>query len=432
MARLYDVVVWGATGFTGRLVCEHLAMHYQGRGVRWAVAGRNLTKLEKLKVDLAEINSSVSEVPILQATLDDPASLVALTQKTKVVVSTAGPYAQLGTQLVDACVKGGAHYCDITAEVGWMLDMIRTYETAALEKGVCIVHNCGYDSIPSDLTAFFAAKFIQEELNREAGHMDMVTKGQGGFSGGTIASGFGMLFDQPKAVLREVSQPYCLVPPGLPRGSDPPDSWNAQWVPPYGQWAAPGVMQFVNAPVVRKSAALLGYGSHFGYKEFAHVPGYIVAVPLVAMARFLFWVFITFKSIRRWVMRQVPQQGEGPSRTVMKKGFWRHLCYAQVHDSTPKEAGKGKASSTVLVESEHRHADPGYLSTSRLVLESALCLALEGERRNELGCQMAGFPTPAAAFGKVLIERLRKAGVTFRIKSIDGVPYQLKPGSFYA
>lgn len=432
MARLYDVVVWGATGFTGRLVCEHLAKHYKGRGVRWAVAGRNLTKLEKLRDDLSVINCSVSEVPILQARLDDPASLEALTETTKVVVSTAGPYAQLGTQLVAACVKGGAHYCDLTAEVGWMLDMIRTYEKAALEKGVCIVHNCGYDSIPSDLTAFFAAKFIQEELGREPAHMDMVTDGMGGWSGGTVASLFGMIFDEPEAVMKEIRQPYCLVPPGLPRGNDPPDSWNAQWVAATGQWAAPGVMQFVNAPVVRKSAALLGYGPHFGYKEFALVPGYIVAIPVVAVARFLMWLIVTFRVIRRWVTQRLPQQGEGPSRTVMENGFWRMKCYAQVHDSSPTELRKGKASNTVLVESEHLHADPGYLSTSRMVVEAALCLALEGERRKELGCQMAGFPTPAAAFGKVLVERLRKAGLIFRVKSIDGVPYQPKPGSFFA
>jgi short subunit dehydrogenase-like uncharacterized protein len=404
MDRKYEIVIYGATGFTGRLVAEYLLKTYGADGdVRWAMAGRSQSKLEQVAAELG-----ASGVPLLTANSDDKDSLAALVQSTKVLCTTVGPYALYGSGLVEACAQHGTHYCDLTGEVQWMQKMIATHQDAAAASGARIVHTCGFDSIPSDLGVLFLQNAMQEAHGVPATRIKYRAGGfSGGFSGGTLYSMINMFDEMAKdpTLRKTMSDPYSLNPPGSKRGTDVDEQTGAIYDEDFGRWTLPFVMAAINTRVVRRSNALLGYayGDDFNYDEATLAPkgqGAVVS-KLAALAMTAGSGAIAFKPTRALLNHWLPSPGEGPSPEQREKGYFDIELYG-VHPSDRSKDMKARVVGD---------RDPGYGSTSKMLGEAAVCLA-----KDELSCG-GGFWTPASAMGTALIERLHnKSGVTFTLE----------------
>jgi len=407
----FDVIVWGATGFTGRLVAEYLARTQGTHGARWALAGRDAAKLEQVRGSLVRLNPASAELPLLLADAKDAASLDALVSRTRVILTTVGPYARHGSELVAACVRNGTDYCDLTGEVQWMRKMIDAHHARARESGARIVHTCGFDSIPSDLGVLMLQDFMREH---HASHCDrirlVVTKMRGGISGGTAASALQTMEEvQADPALRRVlGNPHGLDPEPRRGRPEERDQLGVRYSEELGRWTGPFVMAAVNTRVVRRSNALLGYpwGQDFLYSEAASFPrGPKGLLTAVAMAGGLgaFFLAASVPALRRQLERRVlPAPGTGPSAEQRERGCFELLLL-----------GEGQAQGGGRVKLEGRVAaqgDPGYAATSRMLAESALCLAFD-PRASE-----GGVLTPASSMGMKLVERLRRAGMTFEVK----------------
>ncbi len=404
----HDVVVWGATGFTGELVAEYLLREEGvGKGLRWAIAGRDAAKLDAVRERLASQDPAAREIPILVANADDPASLRALAAQARVIATTVGPYARHGLPMVAACVAEGTDYCDITGEPQFMRASIDGYDAAAREAGVRIVHTCGFDSIPSDLGCLL----VQEHAIATRGAplprvRAYVRRMRGGASGGTIAS-MGELMAQAgdKKIRKILADPYSLLPADAPRGPRVSDFPAVSWDAEEGSWVAPFVMASTNGKVVRRSNALMAqrYGEDFQYQEvagfrpgprgFAGATAAMASVGGIATAMSIGWV-------RRFLLERVlPKPGEGPDAAARAAGRF------EFHVVGRDARGEG---ARVIVRGDK---DPGYGATSGMLAEAALCLALDRERLPE----RFGVLTPAAGLGVRLAERLPRAGVTFAV-----------------
>jgi len=257
--RKYDVIVWGATGFTGKWVAKHLFDQYSQKQLNWAIAGRNPVKLEKVR---EFIGDDLSSVDILLADSDEFDSLLEMVAQTKVIISTVGPYAYYGSELIEACVTKGTDYVDLCGEVPWMREMIDTYQSQAQQSGARIVHSCGFDSIPSDMGNYF----IQTQAHAEFGcYLQQVryslTKVKGGISGGTFASMLNIikLAVEDKQVRKLLLNPYSLNPDPSFNGVDGRDQSGAVFNKELNKWTAPFIMSAINTRIVRRSNALLGY-----------------------------------------------------------------------------------------------------------------------------------------------------------------------------
>lgn len=400
MSRPYDLILWGATGFTGQLVARYLHRSY-GDTLRWAIAGRNQSKLEQLRERL-----EAPTLPLLTGDSHDQASLEALAAQTKVICTTVGPYALHGSDLVAACVMQGTHYCDLTGEVQWMRRMIDQHHATAQAKGVKIVHTCGFDSIPSDL----GVMFLQQEAKARQGdyctHIGFRLKGaSGGFSGGTLASLNNVVSEAAKdrSVAGILADPYALNPEGERQGPDGPDQDRARYDALAKAYTAPFVMASINTRVVRRSHALQGYpyGRDFRYDE-ATLTGQGVMGQIAAWGMSMGMGLIqkaTPGTPIRWVMDTfLPQPGQGPSERAQEAGFFNVYLYGTLPNQD------------VLVGKVTGDRDPGYGSTSRMLAESAICLA-----QDELDTP-AGVLTPSVAMGEALRRRLEaRAGVRFEL-----------------
>ena len=406
--RTYDVVVFGATGFTGRLVAEYLLETYGANGdLRWAMAGRNQAKLEEVAAELG-----ATGVSLVTADSSDPDSLKQMVESTRVLCTTVGPYALYGNELVKACAEAGTHYCDLTGEVQWMRRMINAHQATAEASGARIVHTCGFDSIPSDLGVLFLQNAMREQHGVPATHIKYrAAETSGGFSGGTIYSMLNM-FDEvakDRSLMDVLKDPYSINPPGAPRGTDVNDQTGAVYDEDYGRWTLPFVMAAINTRVVRRSNALMdfAYGKDFNYDEavlFTEGAGGFKA-KLASTAMNMGTFVIAFKPTRAIAKRWLPEPGEGPSEEQRLNGFYTIYLYGVHPDDRSKD----------MVARVHGDRDPGYGSTAKMLAESAVCLA-----KDELSCG-GGFWTPASAMGTNLIDRLiAKAGLTFTIE--DGVP----------
>jgi short subunit dehydrogenase-like uncharacterized protein len=384
----FDLVVYGATGFTGRLVAEYLAQ--RGGPERIALAGRNPDKLAHVAADL-----DVSW-PMIVADASDPKSLQTLAESTKAVVTTVGPYMKYGLPLVDACAKAGTHYADLAGEVLFMRQSIERYDDIAKQTGARIVHACGFDSIPSDLGVYL----LHEAAEGELGETVMAVRwASGGFSGGTIASGIGQMeaAKQDPRLNKIMKDPYALTP-----GSAGRDGGDQIWVN-YEQvldsWTGPFLMAMINTRVVRRSNYLSGfsYGRDFRYKEVvATGPGWGGRLRATALATGTTGggLALSFGPTRAIASRFLPDPGEGPDRESREKGGFRVEFRSTLADGRvfgAEVVGKG---------------DPGYAATSRMLAESGLSLAAT---RGE-----GGVLTPSTAMGDDLVERLRFAGMTLR------------------
>jgi short subunit dehydrogenase-like uncharacterized protein len=401
--RELDVVLYGATGFVGKLTAEHLA-RAAGPDVRIGLGGRSREKLERVRDSLG---AAASDWPLVVADSGDANALAELAARTKAVATTVGPYRKYGLKLVDACASAGTHYADLTGEHLFMRDTIRQFDAPAKASGARIVHNCGFDSIPSDLGVLL--------LHEAAGELTdttlVVGRIRGGLSGGTIDSMRGTVDEvrSNRSLLKVLMDPYALSPDrsAEPDLGDEKDLAGAQHDPELGGWLGPFVMARINTRVVRRSNALLGwaYGRRFKYRE---VMGFGEGLKGRAMALGMagatggMAVGLALPPTR-WVMdRVLPDPGEGPSEDMVRNGFFE----IEVHARTP--------SGERWVCDVKATGDPGYGATSVMLGESALCLALDEERLPE----RAGVLTPATGIGVPLADRLRAAGQTLAVKKV--------------
>jgi len=369
MARPFDVVVFGASGFTGRLVCEHLLKRYSGGSVRWAMAGRSRDKLEQTKLALVKEQgcSGVDDVPILIADTNDAASLDAMTSQTSTVITTVGPYTYYGTPLVESSLRSSTHYCDLTGEIPWVRRNIKAYHKEADEKGVKIVHCCGFDSVPFDLGVHMLAKAMEKEGKKLDSVSTLMGSSLGGVSGGTVASGMAMS-GYPTDEVKAMSDPYCLDPPESTwKGEDKDESWWWGYNKDLKKHTYPFIMASCNTRVVRRSNALLGhaYGENFKYNEECEASGWMSAVAASA-AMGVAKAMIGFSFLQPVLKLVVPKVGEGPSRDLQMKGYWNL-----------RMVGKSEDGSTQLLGKIGGKNDPGYYDTARMLLECALAMALQ-------------------------------------------------------
>jgi short subunit dehydrogenase-like uncharacterized protein len=395
-SREFDLVLFGASGFTGRLVADHIAR--SADRPRWAIAGRDRAKLEALGLG----------VQVLVADAHDRPALDALARRTKVVCTTAGPYARYGSELVAACAEAGTHYCDLTGEVAWMRRMIDRHHARATATGARIVHTCGFDSIPSDLGTWALQQEFTARFGRPAERVTaLFGETRGGISGGTAASALQMAADADadREVRAILGDPYALDP--APRGPRPPapDEAAIGWNRQLRMFTAPFVMAQVNTRVVRRAHALAGlpWGEGFVYREVMSTPGSARGAVMAAaitggLGGFAF--ALRHKRLRELLARRLPKPGEGPSREDRERGHWKVRFVG--------EAGANGTADTLIYTASDR-ADPGYGSTAKMLGESALCLALDPLTSG------GGVTTPSLAMGGALLDRLRRAGLTFAV-----------------
>jgi len=406
--REFDVVVMGATGFTGRLVVEYLQETYgTGGALRWAIAGRDAGKLEQVRRECAD-GADDSALPTIVADSADADALAAMVARTNVVCTTVGPYARYGSGLVAACAAAGTHYCDLTGEVQWMARMIPAHESAARASGARIVHTCGFDSVPFDMGVWY----LQQQMHERHGVYAEQVKGRvvgsrGGASGGTIASILNMMEEAKKdpSIRRQVADPYVLYPEGVAPGRDGGDQRGAVYDPDFGQWTSPFIMAAINTRVVRRSNALLGFpwGEDFRYDE-AILNRSRGQASLVGLASGLGMLTMAFGPTRALAQRFLPQPGEGPGRETRESGYFDLLF----HGIDPADRSRD---TRVRVTGDR---DPGYGSTSRMLGEAAVCLALDAPLTG------GGFWTPASALGASYLERLQThAGLQFEPAAVD-------------
>lgn len=399
----YDIVLWGATGFTGELVAAYLLKVRGTQG--WALAGRSVQKLAEVRARLAELDPAATSLPLLVADAGDPASLRTLTAQAKVICTTVGPYAKYGAPLVAACVDTGTHCCDLTGESHFMKQMIDTHHEAARAKGVRIVHACGFDSVPSDLGVFVAQQEAERRFGKPLPRVRLyVRKASGGVSGGTIASMKNMLevAAVDKSVRRTLADPYCLLPTDAPRGPWVRDIGGASWDADEQVWVGPFVMAATNAPVVRRSHALRGSpnGAAFAYTEVTRMGAGVGAWAKgqgMALGLGGFVGAMSTPGLKKLVDRFLPQPGEGPSRDTREKGFFVIDVVA-----------RGEAGQEVRV-TVRGDKDPGYGATAGMLGEAALCLAEDPYDGP------GGVLTPSVALGERYVGRLVRAGVTFSV-----------------
>jgi len=388
MRRDFDVLVYGSTGFIGRLVAEHLLKVYGAAGaLKWAMAGRDRSRLEAVR---SEIGAPAS-LPLVIADSSDPASLTAMVRRTTAIISAAGPYQLYGSDLVTACAAEGTDYVDITGEPNWTCDML-AHEAAAKDSGARIVFCCGFDSIPFDLGVHFLQQQAQARFGATAprvrGRIRKLERGVGGGqSGGSLATGMAVMAAvraNPR-IMSVLADPFALTP-GF-RGPDQPDGTKAYEDPVTGSWVAPFAGAAIDTKIVHRSNFLMGHpwGRQFEYDEMSLMDG--SAGKVVGASSFYL------------VDGKPPKPGEGPSRSEREGGCYDILFIGEVADGrTLRVSVKGDM-------------DPGAGSTSRMLGESAVCLALDISRDVKPG----GIWTSASAMGDALIKRLQEnAGMTFQ------------------
>jgi short subunit dehydrogenase-like uncharacterized protein len=388
--RRFDIVVFGATGFTGALTAEYLARHATA-GTRWALAGRNATKLEQVRGQLAVIDLACAELPLLHADAGDADSLRAVAESTKVVISTVGPYIRYGEPLVAACAAAGTDYVDLTGEPEFVDRMWLRYHEPAERSGARIVHSCGFDSIPYDLGVQFTVDQLPEGVPIS---IEGFVRTKASISGGTYQSTIEILGGlRSSAKLARERRRLEGDPPGRRvkgvTGKPHPDEFAGGWVAPF-----PSIDPLT---VLRTARALDRYGPDFRYSHYVVAGSLPMLVGLGAAAGAA--VVLTQIPPARSILLKLKSSGEGPSEERRTKS-WFSVRFAA-------DAGDRR------VRTEVAGGDPGYGETSKMLAESALCLA-----HDELP-ERAGQLTPAVAMGPALRRRLEAAGIEFKV--LDGV-----------
>jgi len=404
--RKFDIVVWGASGFTGRLVCEYLVNKY-GLGetsqFEWAIAGRNREKLEKIQRELTAKYSF--EIPILIGNSFDIESIKTITSSTKVILTTVGPYLKYGITLVDACIQTQTHYCDLTGEVPFVHQTIQQFHEDARTAKVKIVHSCGFDSVPSDLGLMMLQNKVIQKVNSPLDRVRLyVKKIKGGVSGGTISSMLEIMKNAKDRSFRKIlNNPYSLYPKEFSSGPKQPDLKKIEWDETVNQWVGPFIMSRFNSAIVRRTNALSNfiYGQSFIYDEVSVYPKKTFSKFRAELNRIGLGILVTllYFSFTRWILKNtiLPKPGEGPSKQKREEGFFKLVLIGLSNGKQQKV--------TVSCNS-----DPGYSGTAIMIAESALCLAINTKYLPE----RYGILTPAVAMGNSLIERLQNVGMEFK------------------
>lgn len=404
-ARDFDIIIQGATGFTGTLVAEYLLRQYGlGQNLRWALAGRSERKLQQVRDGLG---TAASGLELIVADSFDKDALQALAARTRVVLTTVGPYALYGSDLVAACVNAGTHYCDLAGEVQWIWKMIDTHHDRARETGARIVHCCGFDSVPMDIGVWFLQDAVHKKYGVYCDSISMLVKAtKGTASGGTLASMMNLIKEsrEDRSVARTLIHPYSLNPEGEREGPDDRDQTRMIYRDDAKSWTAPFVMAGVNTKVVRRSHALAGYpyGKDFRYDESVltgrGITGWLKGALMIAGLGGLM-AFASFAPTRTFLQRFVlSKPGEGPDRELQQSGFFNLSQIGKLPDGT---LVRGRITGD---------QDPGYGSTSKVLSECAVCLAIDDIDVH------GGVWTPAAVMAKPLLERLlNNAGLTFEL-----------------
>jgi len=390
-SNVFDIVVYGATGFTGQLVAEYLAAHYgNDKQLKWAMAGRSLAKLASVR----DAIGAPADTPLIVADASDVASLKAMIEQTKSVISTVGPYLLYGNDLVAACAASGTDYFDLCGETPWMRRIIDAHEATAQRSGARIIFSCGYDSLPFELGVFYcqetAKKVLGTSVSRVKGRIRAM---KGTFSGGTAASGRA-LFEaaaRDPSLLALMRDPFALTPgfqgPKQPPGNKPMFDDDLQ------AWVTPFFMANINTRNVHRSNMLMGfpYGRDFVYDEMQITgpgeEGEASAKRILA-------------ANNKMATSVAPKPGEGPSKEERENGSYDLLFVALAPDGRQVR---------VAVKGDR---DPGYGSTSKMIAECAICLLRDTPELK------AGIWTPGAAMGDRLIKRLADhAGISFEVEA---------------
>jgi len=404
--REFDIIIQGASGFTGTLVAEYLLRQYGATGdLRWALAGRSEQKLRQVRDDLG---TAASELELIVADSFDKEALLSLASRTRVVLTTVGPYALYGSDLVAACVDAGTHYCDLAGEVQWIRKMIDAHQDRAIQTGAKIVNCCGFDSVPMDIGVWFLQQAAKEKHGAYCESISMFVKAtKGTASGGTLASMMNLIKESRKDrdIARILIHPYSLNPEGEREGPDQRDQQSVVYREDAKSWTAPFVMAGVNTKVVRRSHALAGYpyGRDFRYDESVltgrGMSGWLKGTTMVAGLAALV-TSASFTPSRNLLQSFfLAKPGEGPDRELQQNGFFNLMQIGVLADGT-------EVRSRITGDQ-----DPGYGSTSKMLSECAICLA-----KDELETG-GGVLTPASAMAAPLLDRLRKnAGLTFELR----------------
>jgi short subunit dehydrogenase-like uncharacterized protein len=412
MNTKFDVVVFGATSFVGKILCAYLMREFGtaakpgARKLSWAVAGRSKSKLQDL---LGGLGPAAADIPVIIADAADDTALKEMCKQTRVVVSTVGPYALYGEPLIRACVQTGTDYCDLTGEPQWIRRMISAYAEQAAASGARIVHCCGFDSIPSDLGVWFLQQQAMTHFGEPCTTVKMRVKAmRGAASGGTVASMVNIVREAAKdpALRKELSNPYSLVVPAPATTVRQTNVSAAIFDKDFKAWAAPFVMAAVNTRVVHRSNAISGlsYGAKFCYDEAMLMgKGFSGRMRATSFAAGLGGFLVaTAIAPTRWLLEKtvLPAPGEGPSPAAQEKGFFDFRFVGRTEDGRELR---------VKVTGDR---DPGYGSTGKMLGEAAACLAHDVSKADVVG----GFWTPSTAMGAKLVDRLTKhAGLTFTL-----------------
>lgn len=405
MKKKYDVILYGATGFTGKQTVAYFNQNAPQK-LRWAIAGRNQQKLEQV---ISEVFEDKKPVDFLVADSQDAHAIEELVSQTKVILTTVGPYALFGEHLIASCAKLGVDYVDITGETWFIRNMMDKYETIAQETGAKIIPFCGFDSVPSDLGNYLVANYIREQLNSETKAVQGFFTIKGGFNGGTLYSMLNMI---ESGAWKFMNDPALLLPPNPAGVQIVADQYLAKYQSDLKRWYTPFIMGIINTRVVNRSAALFcqwseGYGRNFQYTESQKMTPLWNPIPAFLFANSFkaFNWMSSFSTVREIIRRFGPSPNQGPSEQAMNSGFYRLELFGY---STNGKKVKGIFSGK---------GDPGNRATVTFVCEAALSLALQ---RTQLpgGKARSGFLTPATGLGEVLIERLRQAEVNMEVQEM--------------
>lgn len=394
----FDIIVYGATSFVGQIITRYMHSQFADGAISWAIAGRSLSKLEGLRDSVG-----LTGVELIVADAQDEAALSRMCTRTRVVMSTVGPYALYGDLLVKVCAKTGTDYCDLTGEPQWIRKMQARHAAEAQASGARIVHCCGFDSIPSDLGVHFLQRRSVEAFGQPCEQIAMrVASIKGGASGGTIASMVNMVKEAVRDpdLRRELKDPYSLCPPDhgfTAVQRDVPIEYDKA----SGGWIAPFIMAGINTRVVHRSNALSGsgYGARFRYEEAVIAKGRATALAATWGVNALM-LGLAVPPVR-WLLETavLPKPGEGPSEQAQLEGGFELIFLGST--------AKGDTIRCRVTGDR----DPGYGSTAKMLSQAAACLA-----KDVPDDVPGGFWTPATILGDRLIDRLRAdAGLTFEV-----------------
>jgi len=403
----YQLVVMGATGFTGRLVVEYIIKNYGIKNDKftWAIAGRNKKKLEDLRLSYKDLHPDYNQIHIFVVDSTDSLSLDAMTSISGLILSTVGPYIKYGIPLVESCVKNSTHYCDLTGETPFIRESIDLFDQKAKENNCRIIHSCGFDSIPSDIGVLLLQMHSVERFKSPCDEITLYVKSmRGGFSGGTVDSmiNISRYMNKDSKYKSILKSPFALNPKEyLKNDTYQPNLKSVKWSDNIQRWICPFIMAEINTKIVRRSNAIMNnkYGYDFRYSEvYTHKK--VSNALIMYIGLIIIQLFIKFRPLL-WILRKLglPKPGEGPSKKQREDGFFQLNLFGSIKKTK-------KISLNIIGDS-----DPGYSATAKMITEAALSILLDEEKIPKA----YGVLTPAAGIGCNIVNRLEDKGICFNL-----------------